>query len=51
VWKPEGRIIIRRPMRRGLGEKEWEVVDWIHLAQETIYWRATVNKLMNLRVP
>jgi hypothetical protein len=29
----------------------WEVVDWIHLAQERDQWRAVVNTVMNLQVP
>jgi hypothetical protein len=33
-----------------LREIEWEVVDWIHLAQGRDQWRA-VNTVMNLRVP
>jgi hypothetical protein len=28
-----------------------EVVDWIHLAQESDQWQAVVNTVMNLRVP
>jgi hypothetical protein len=30
---------------------EWEVVDWIHVAQNRDQWRALVNTVMNLRVP
>jgi hypothetical protein len=26
-----------------LKEKGWEVVDWIHLAQDSDQWRALVN--------
>jgi hypothetical protein len=32
-----------------LMEIEWEVVDWIHLAQYRDQWRAVVNTVMNLR--
>jgi hypothetical protein len=28
-----------------------EDVDWVHLAQSMIQWRAVVNILMNLQVP
>jgi len=28
-----------------------EVVDWIHLAQDSDQWRTRVNTVMNLRVP
>jgi hypothetical protein len=26
----------------------WEVVDWIHLAQDRDQWRTVVNTVMNL---
>jgi hypothetical protein len=29
----------------------WEVVDWIHLAQNRNQWRAIVNTVMKLRLP
>jgi hypothetical protein len=32
-------------------ETEWEVVDWIHLAQDRHHWWAVVNTVMNLQVP
>jgi hypothetical protein len=38
-------------IRMDLGEIGWEVVDWIHLAQDRDQWRAVVNTVMNLRVP
>jgi hypothetical protein len=34
-----------------LKEIEWEVVDWIHLAQDRDQYRAPVNTVMNLWVP
>jgi hypothetical protein len=36
VVKPEGKRPLRRPRYRGrtvFKETEWEVVDWIHVAQ------------------
>jgi hypothetical protein len=29
----------------------WAGMDWIHLAQDRVQWRAVVNTVMNLRVP
>jgi hypothetical protein len=34
-----------------LTEIAWEVVDWIHLAQDKDQWWALVNTVMNLQVP
>jgi hypothetical protein len=31
-------------------EKEWEGVDWMHLAHDRYQWRAVVKAVMNLRV-
>jgi hypothetical protein len=28
----------------------WEIVDWIHLAQDTDQWWVLVNKVMKLQV-
>jgi len=33
-----------------LGQIWWEGVDWIHLAQDRVQWRASVKTVMNLRV-
>jgi hypothetical protein len=58
VGKPEGKRPLRRRRRRmednvkmELREIELEDADWIHLAQDTVRWRAVVNTVMNLRVP
>jgi hypothetical protein len=32
-------------------EIRWEVVDWIHVAQDRVQWQAVVNTIMNLSVP
>jgi len=34
-----------------LMEIVWEVVDWIHLAQDGDQWRVVVNTVINLQVP
>jgi hypothetical protein len=34
-----------------LGERGWEGVDWVHLAQDRDEWTAVVNTVMNLRLP
>jgi hypothetical protein len=31
-----------------LKEMGWEGVDWIHLAQDKVQWRAVVNTVMSL---
>jgi hypothetical protein len=47
----------KRPLggtRRGwedLREIGWEVVDWIHLAQDRDQWRALLNMVMKISVP
>jgi hypothetical protein len=58
VQKPEGKRLFERPrsawvdnLRMTLRETGWEVVDWIHLAQDTVQWWAVVNTVMNLRIP
>jgi hypothetical protein len=35
----------------GLGEKGWNVVEWLDLALDKVQWRASVTTVMNLRVP
>jgi hypothetical protein len=56
--KPEGNRPLRRPRRRwldniktDLGEKGWDGVDWIGLAEDRKRWRALVNSVLNLRIP
>jgi hypothetical protein len=44
----DGNIVQKRILGKQGG---WEVVDWIHLAQDTDQWRALMNTVMKLRVP
>jgi hypothetical protein len=34
-----------------LWEVAWEVVDWMHVAEDRDQWQALVNTVMNLWVP
>jgi hypothetical protein len=38
-------------IRKDLTEREWEHVNWIHLAQDRDHWQAVVNTIMNFRAP
>jgi len=52
-WKrPPERPRHRREdnIRMDIREIEWEVVDWIHLAQDRDQWRTVVITVMILRV-
>jgi hypothetical protein len=58
VGKPEGKRPLGRPRHRwednikmGLREIGWEVLDRIHLAQDTDQWRGCCDTVMYLRVP
>jgi hypothetical protein len=58
VGRPEGKIPLGRPRRRwednikmDLTDIEVDGANWIQLAQDRIQWRASVNTVMNLRVP
>jgi hypothetical protein len=55
--KPEGKRQLTRRKRRwednirmDVRKIGWEVVDWIHVAQDREKWRATVNTIMKLRL-
>jgi len=57
VGKTEGNRPFGRPTRRcensikmHLREIGWEVVDWMHLVQDTDKWRFLVMTVMRLRV-
>jgi hypothetical protein len=45
LWRPRHRC--KDNIRMNLREIGWEIVDWMHLAQNRDQWRAYVN----LRVP
>jgi len=58
VGEPEGNRSVGRPPRRwednirmNLTEIGWEIVNLVHLAQDTDQWRVLVNKVMKLWVP
>jgi hypothetical protein len=58
VGKSEGKRQLGRPRRRwedniriDLRQIEWEVVDWVYLAQDRDQWRALVNTVIVLRFP
>jgi hypothetical protein len=56
VGKPERKSPLGRPRRRWVDnckidvrEIEWDGVDVIDLAQDTVQWKALVNTVMNFR--
>jgi hypothetical protein len=58
VGKPERKRPLGRPrriwedkIRMDLREREWECMDWMHLAQDRDQLQAVVNMIMYLRVP
>jgi hypothetical protein len=57
VGKSEGKKPLGGRRRRWVDNNkidliviEWDVVDWIHLAQDRDHWRTLVNTVMSLRV-
>jgi hypothetical protein len=34
-----------------LKETDYDVMDWVHVAQDRYRWRALVDTVMNLKVP
>jgi len=58
VGKPEGKRPLGRSacrweynIRMDIRKIGWEVVDWLHFAQDRDFWWVLVNKVMKLRVP
>jgi len=51
LGKLEGRKQLGDNIRIDLGEIEWRVVGWIHLAQDGDQWQVLVNTVMDIRVP
>jgi hypothetical protein len=54
IGNPEEKRPLGRPRHRwednigmNLREIGWEVVDWMHLAQDRDQWRTLVNTVMN----
>jgi hypothetical protein len=54
-WSENRKRIPRRRwednIRMDLREMGLEGVDWIQLAQDRVQWRASVNSVINLKVP
>jgi hypothetical protein len=57
IGKPERKRPFVRLMHRrkdsvsmGLKKIGWEIVGWIHLAEDRDQWRAVLNMIMNLWV-
>jgi len=57
VSRPERGVHLKDPDSReennikiDLRDKEWEDVEWIHLAEDRDYWRVLLNTVINLRV-
>jgi hypothetical protein len=58
IGKPERKGLLGRPRRRwednirmDLREIGWEIVDWMHLAQDRDQWQVLVKTVMSFRVP
>jgi hypothetical protein len=57
VVKPGGKRPLGKPVdekidtRMDVRETGWQVVNWIHLAQDTNQWRDPVDTITNIRVP
>jgi hypothetical protein len=58
VRKPERKRPLGRPRHRGedsmkmdIRKIDWQVVVWIHLAQDRDQWQAHVNMVVNFQLP
>jgi hypothetical protein len=52
VWKIRREDNTRKNnIGMNLKEIKWEVVDWIHLAQDSSQWQDIMNTVTNFRVP
>jgi hypothetical protein len=58
VGKTEDKRPLGKPRRRwennngmDLSETGWEVMNWMHLAQDGDQWRSLLNTVMNIPVP
>jgi hypothetical protein len=58
VGKSEGKRLRGRPRRRcedniRISRKDigWVDVDWMHVSQGKVQWRAVVNVVIKLRIP
>jgi hypothetical protein len=58
VWSPEGKRPLGKPKHRwednikmDLGEIGIDGANWIRLAEDRVQWWASMNTVINLRVP
>jgi hypothetical protein len=49
TWRPRRKE--KDNIKMDLGEVGCDDVDWVHLAENMIQWRALLNTVMNLRLP
>jgi hypothetical protein len=47
----EGDIGVYERNTIGVKEVRREVVNWIHMDQDRVYWKALVNMVLSLQVP
>jgi hypothetical protein len=55
--RPEGKRVPEKTKRRwadnigmDLRDTGWEDVDWMHLAEDRVQWKALVNTVINIRI-